>query len=230
MPPKVLIVDDDSNIREILRLYLAHEDLSLEFACDGSEALNKFRQASPDLVILDIMLPQINGWEVCKIIRNQMDTPILMITAKDTTDDKITGLEIGADDYMVKPFDPKEVVARVKALLRRASKPDGAGGKKGDLIRLGDLEVDIDRYVVCFKNRKIDFKPKEIQLLYFLLKNPNRVFSRDQLLENVWGYDYIGETRTVDVHIKRLREKLDAGDQAWKISTVWGVGYKLEVD
>lgn len=230
MSPRILIADDDPNIREILRLYLAHEGMDTDFASDGSEALDKFRSRHPDLIILDIMMPQINGWEVCKMIRSQSNTPILMVTAKDATDDKVTGLEIGADDYVVKPFDPKEVVARVKALLRRVAGPEASREKKTDFIKLGELEVDLGQYAVFLNNTRIEFKPKEIQLLHFLLKNPNLVFTRDQLLEKVWGYDYMGETRTVDVHIKRLREKLDSGGQGWRISTIWGVGYKLEVD
>ncbi len=230
LSPKILIIDDDPNICEILRLYLTHEGFDLNFAHNGSEALDQFRREIPDLVILDIMLPLINGWEVCRLIRTQSRVPILMITAKDTTDDKVAGLEIGADDYVIKPFDPKEVVARVKALLRRTVEQSSAGDLKPEIVRLGDLEVNLAQYTVLVKGEKVELKPKEIQLLFFLLKNPNLVFTRDQLLEKVWGYDYMGETRTVDVHIKRLREKLEAGCTGWKITTVWGVGYKLEVD
>jgi DNA-binding response OmpR family regulator len=228
VPPRILIVDDDSNICEILRLYLVHEGLELTFAHNGSEALDKFREKAPDLVILDLMLPVINGWEVCKMIRNQSHVPILMLTAKDTTEDKVSGLGMGADDYVVKPFDPQEVVARVKALLRRSVETGPAGGQKHETIGLGNLQIDLSQYIVSCNGEKIDLKPKEIQLLSFLLRNPNMVFTRDQLLEHVWGYDFMGETRTVDVHVKRLREKLEDKDSGCRITTVWGVGYKLE--
>lgn len=226
---KILVVDDDLNICEILRLYLVHEGFNVILANNGSDGLNQFRAENPDLVILDLMLPLINGMEVCKLIRSQSDTPILMITARDTIDDKVNGLDTGADDYVVKPFDPKEVVARVRALLRRqkAGRKDGRSDK---VISLGSVEIDLNRYTVMKDGIKIDLKPKEIQLLEFFARNPNRVFTREQLLEHVWGYDYAGETRTVDVHIKRIREKLEDQASLWRLSTVWGVGYKLEVD
>lgn len=227
---KILIVDDDSNIREILRLYLSSDGFELIFASNGSEALDKFRNEEPELIILDIMLPLINGWEVCRMIRTYNKTPILMLTAKDSTEDKITGLEIGADDYVVKPFDPKEVVARVKALLRRSSGSERAEDMENEVIKIGDLAVNASQYTVYLKGNKVELKPKEIQLLSFLLKNRNIVFTREQLLEKVWGYDYMGETRTVDVHVKRLREKLESDALIWRITTIWGVGYKLEVD
>ncbi|MBU7006210.1 response regulator transcription factor [Phosphitispora fastidiosa] len=250
MSSKILVVDDDANICEILRLYLANEGFELVFARNGSEALDRFREEKPDLVVLDIMLPIINGWEVCKMIRAVSSAPILMLTARDTTEDKVSGLDIGADDYVVKPFDPKEVVARVRALLRRAvdSPVSGQTGLAGagsnqaapgqtgselpsqEVLRVGNLEVNLSCYTVYCEGTKVNLKPKEIQLLAFLLGNPNIVFTREQLLEKVWGYDYMGETRTVDVHVKRLREKLAAGGPEWRISTVWGVGYKLEID
>lgn len=227
---KILIVDDDSNIREILRMYLSNEGYELCFASNGSEALDRFHSEKPDLVILDIMLPLINGWEVCRLIRKESTVPIIMVTAKDTTGDKINGLDIGADDYVVKPFDPQEVVARVKALLRRAGELSGAAKKEAGVTRIGNLEVNLAQFSVFLDGQKVELKPKEIQLLAFLLDNPQIVFTREQLLEKVWGYDYMGETRTVDVHIKRLREKLESEDSIWRIATVWGVGYKLEVD
>ncbi len=249
MAPKILVVDDDANICEILRLYMANEGLETVFARNGSEALDRFREENPDLVVLDIMLPIINGWEVCKMIRAVSSVPILMLTARDTTEDKVSGLDIGADDYVVKPFDPKEVLARIRALLRRAADNAGPGqaepvepgpgrtspGQTGaeqnqEVLRLDNLEVNLSRYTVHCQGKKVNLKPKEIQLLAFLLRNPNIVFTREQLLEKVWGYDYMGETRTVDVHIKRLREKLASGGPKWRISTVWGVGYKLETD
>ena len=228
-PVKILVVDDDVNICEVIRLYLEHEGYCLVFAGDGSEALTKFNSEKPDLVILDIMLPVINGLEVCKLIRAKSRCPILMITAKDAVDDKVQGLETGADDYVVKPFDPKEVVARVKALLRR-SENNAADTGQLEIYGIGGLEINLAKYEVLMDGQRVDLKPKEIQLLYFLCSNQNHVFTREQLLEKVWGYDYGGETRTVDVHIKRLREKLESPDSGWRITTVWGVGYKLEVD
>lgn len=228
-PPRILVVDDDANICEVLRLYMEHEGYSLVFAANGSEALNKFNAENPDLVILDIMLPVINGMEVCKLIRTRSRCPILMITAKDTVDDKVQGLETGADDYVVKPFDPKEVVARVKALLRRTDNNAIDNGHR-DTFSIGGLEINLTRYEVFMNGRRVDLKPKEIQLLHFLCLNRNHVFTREQLLEKVWGYDFYGETRTVDVHVKRLREKLETPEAGWRIATVWGVGYKLEVD
>lgn len=224
---KILIVDDDHNIREVLRLYLAHEGYELCFAADGSSALDCFRDNKPDLVILDLMLPVISGWEVCKMIRLNSSVPIIMLTARDSTEDKITGLDTGADDYVVKPFNPNEVIARVRALLRRSAQPQEPADNQ--VIRAGILEVNLATYSVRLKNEPVELKPKEIQLLFFLLQNPNIVFNRDQLLEKVWGYDYIGETRTVDVHIKRLREKLEHPEADWQIKTIWGIGYKLEV-
>jgi len=236
MPPKILIVDDDRNICELLRLYLSHEGYDLVFASNGSEAMDRFGEESPDLIILDIMLPLITGWEVCKMIRTRSNVPILMVTAKDTTDDKVGGLEMGADDYVVKPFDPKEVTARVKALLRRFAETTLAAGQQEggpdhqEIIRLGNLELNLTGYTVFCAGKKAELKPKEIQLLAFLMHNPNIVFTRDQLLERVWGYDYTGETRTVDAHIKRLRASLETDRSGWRIATVWGIGYKFEVD
>ncbi|WP_028307930.1 response regulator transcription factor [Desulfitibacter alkalitolerans] len=229
MTYKILVIDDDANILELLRLYLSHEGYILSFASDGSKGLDAFRNFKPDLVILDIMLPIINGWEVCQMIRRISDVPILMLTSKDGLEDKLMGFDLGADDYVVKPFDPKEVIARSKALLKRiSSETDNI--KKNPLIELGDLRVNIDNYEVFFKDNKIDLKPREMQLLFFFLKNPNIVFTRDQLLEKVWGHEFYGETRTVDVHIKRLREKLGNNSLGFKLKTIWGIGYKLEVN
>ncbi len=222
---KVLIVDDDLNICELLRLYLASQGYDTAFAHDGSTALTLFKDYNPDIVILDVMLPIIGGWDVCRMIRRESDVPIIMLTARDATEDKITGLDAGADDYVVKPFDPPEVVARVRAQLRRKKGSQPSGGQQ---VVINDLVVDLERYDVRWRGEPIDLKPKEIQLLYFLLTNRNRVFTREQLLDRVWGYDYAGETRTVDVHIKRLREKLEGKAVSWRIATVWGVGYKVE--
>ncbi len=226
MPAKVLVVDDDQNICELLRLYLEHEGYRLCFAGDGSRALDLFRSEKPDLVFLDIMLPLINGWEVCRLIRRESNVPIIMITARDGTEDKLSGFDLGADDYIVKPFDPKEAVARVKALLRRA----GEGKEKEtQVLKAGGVEIDLSTYRVTAGGSPVELKGKEIQLLSFLLRNPDVVFTRDQLLEKVWGYDYHGGTRTVDVHIKRLRAKLAVPGSSLKIRTLWGIGYKLEV-
>lgn len=228
MPKKILIVDDDPNILELLRLYLQNEGFELVLASDGSSALALFKQEKPDLILLDLMLPVINGREVCRMLRRESPVPIIMLTALDTTEDKLKGFEMGADDYIVKPFDPLEAVARVKALLRRSSKipPDAAVRH----ITVGRLTVDTATYDVILDGARIDLKPKEFQLLLFFLQNGNMVFSREQLLEKVWGYDFSGETRTVDVHIKRLREKIDKPGHTWSIKTVWGIGYKFEVD
>lgn len=226
---KILIVDDDNNIAELISLYLMKERYETVIASDGEEALEKFAQSTPDLIILDIMLPGIDGYEVCKRIRQTSKVPIIMLSAKGETFDKVLGLELGSDDYMVKPFDSKELVARVKAVLRR--NPEQTGKQEettGDqTVSYTDLRVSLDDYSCVFCGERIDMPPKELELLYYLAKNPNRVYTREQLLEQLWGYEYIGDTRTVDVHIKRLREKIpDHGD--WRIGTVWGVGYKFE--
>ncbi|RJX23007.1 MAG: DNA-binding response regulator [Ammonifex sp.] len=221
----ILIVDDDVNICDLLRLYLQHENYELTFAHDGSTALTIFREKKPSLVILDLMLPVINGWEVCRLIRQESDVPIIMLTARDDTSDKVAGLDSGADDYIVKPFDPREVAARVRAHIRRR---DAAPQSIPRRITIDGLTVDLDAYEVRYRDAVIDFKPREIQLLYFLLSHKNMAFSREQLLDQVWGYDYAGETRTVDVHVQRLREKLRGKTRSWRIATVWGVGYKAE--
>jgi len=223
---RILVVDDDHNICELIDLYLSNEGYKLDFAHDGSSALNLVKEINPDLILLDVMLPVINGWEVCRMIRRNSAVPIIFLTARDMVEDKVQGFELGADDYLVKPFDPRELVVRVKTRIKTdgspSSSPDG-------VISLGNLRVDIQSYLVTVEGKVMDLKPKEIQLLHFLLLNRNLVFSREKLLEKVWGYDCEGDTRTVDVHINRLREKVEAHCDACKIKTVWGVGYKLEV-
>lgn len=221
----VLVVDDDKNICELLELYLANAGFSRLFCHDGSSALNLLRENKVDLVLLDIMLPLINGWEVCKIIRRTSTVPIIMITARDMLEDKIQGFDLGADDYIVKPFEPQEVIARIKARLKEHKQENPA---REGVLETKDLIVDINKYEVWDQGRSLDLKPKEVQLLYFLVNNKNLVFSRDQLLEKVWNYDVMVDTRTVDVHIKRLREKLGKYN-ASSIKTIRGVGYKFEV-
>ncbi|MEW6183873.1 MAG: response regulator transcription factor [Bacillota bacterium] len=220
----ILIVDDDANIRELLQLYL-RDEYALVFAHDGSEGITLFRKQKPSLVVLDLMLPVINGWEVCRLIRQESDVPIIMLTARDGTADKVIGLDSGADDYIVKPFDPREVAARIRAHLRRR---ETAPPLRSKCVAVDDITVDIDAYEVRHLGKTVELKPREIQLLYFLLTHKNIAFSREQLLDQVWGYDYAGETRTVDVHIQRLREKLRGKARTWRIATVWGVGYKAE--
>jgi len=221
----ILIIDDDTNICELLQLYLKDEGYDLAFAHDGSTGLSKFRELKPVLVVLDLMLPVISGWEVCRLVRQESDVPIIMLTARDGTDDKVMGLDAGADDYVVKPFDPREVAARIRAHLRRR---EAALAHSLQQTTVDELTVDMSAYEVRHRGEIIDLKPREIQLLHFLLTHKNIVFTREQLLEKVWGFDYAGETRTVDVHIQRLREKLRGKMQTWRIATVWGVGYKLE--
>lgn len=221
----ILVAEDDVNVAELLRLYLAKAGNTVRIAPDGLEALRLFRDKKPDLVILDIMLPFLDGWEVCREIRRESDTPIIMLTARGQSGEKILGFELGADDYIVKPFDPQELMARVRAVLRRA-KP--AAGQ--DLtVRHPGLTVDLSRYRAEVDGQPVDMTPKELELLHFLAAHPNQVFSREQLLNQVWGYDYLGDSRTVDVHIKRLRKKLEGPSRPWCITTVWGVGYKFEV-
>jgi len=228
---RILVVDDDPNICEVLRLYLSREGFETHFARDGQEALAAYAALSPDLVILDIMLPRLDGWDVCRRIRQQGSTPIIMLTAIGESTDRVAGLELGADDYVVKPFDPNELVARVKAVLRRTLAADRSETGR---LEVSGLEIDRERYEVRLHGELLDLAPKELELLYYLASHPNRVFTRDQLLEAVWGYDYVGQSRTVDVHIQRLRKKLGLSDPAakdrpWDITTVWGVGYKFEV-
>ncbi len=224
---KILVVDDDTNISELLRLYLEKDGYETVIVHDGQAALKSFRENEPDLVLLDIMLPGLDGWQVCREIRKFSDKPIIMLTAKGETFDKVLGLELGADDYVTKPFDAKEVVARVKAVLRRS----GSGTQDKDVkeVRYDNLVINLTNYELRVKGQKIDTPPKELELIYHLASNPNRVFTRDQLLDAVWGFDYYGDSsRTVDVHVKRLREKLEGVSDKWSLKTVWSVGYKFE--
>ena len=223
---KILIVDDDQNICELLRLYLAKEGYETLIAHDGEKALELFEQNKPNMVLLDVMMPRMDGWEVCRRIRAQANTPIIMLTAKGETFDKVLGLELGADDYVVKPFDSKEVVARIKAVLRRCN-PEESG--KDGVIQFENLSLDMSRYELKVKGKVVEAPPKELELLAYLAGHPNRVFTRDQLLDEVWGFEYYGDSRTIDVHIKRLREKLEGASEQWSLKTVWGVGYKFEV-
>lgn len=224
---KILICDDDKNICELLRLYLEKEGYVLCIANDGVEALEKFNSESPNLILLDIMMPRLDGWQVCREIRKKSDVPIIMITAKGETFDKVLGLELGSDDYVVKPFDPKEIVARIKAIMRRADKSSTDNDTKE--VSFDKLIVNMTKYELKVDGRVVDTPPKELELLYHLASNPNRVYTRDQLLDEVWGFEYYGDSRTVDVHIKRLREKLEGVSDQWMLKTVWGVGYKFEV-
>ena len=222
--PNIMVVDDEKNICELLRLYLEKEDFDVTICNNGSDAISLIRQNQPSLVLLDIMMPVIDGWEVCRQVREFSNVPIIMLTAKGETFDKVMGLDLGADDYIVKPFDTKEVVARVKAVLRRSSSADTEGE-----VRYDKLTVNIVKYELCVDGKVIDTPPKELELLYHLAKNPTRVYTRDQLLDEVWGFEYFGDSRTVDVHVKRLREKLEGVSDQWSLKTVWGVGYKFEV-
>lgn len=229
---KILIVDDDANIAELISLYLMKECYETKIVGDGESALREFPVFKPNLVLLDLMLPGIDGYQVCRELRISSQVPIIMLSAKGEIFDKVLGLELGADDYMIKPFDSKELVARVKAVLRRyqvAPAPSSAvSGQQGDFVEYPDLIVNLTNYSVLYKGRSVDMPPKELELLYFLASSPNQVFTREQLLDHIWGYEYIGDTRTVDVHIKRLREKIKDSDH-WALSTVWGIGYKFEV-
>lgn len=221
---KVLIVDDDENICEVIKLYLESSGYSTKVCNDGKEAEDNFLEYKPDIVLLDIMLPKIDGVDVLKWIRKEFNTPVIMLTAKGETFDKVLALELGADDYIVKPFEPKELIARVKAVLRRTSMEDVSTNE----LTFEDLKIDMGSYTVIYKGEEIKMPPKEFELLFYLANNKNKVFTREQLLCEVWGYDYPGDSRTVDVHVKRLREKLKGGAN-WQIETVWGVGYKFEV-
>lgn len=224
---KILVVDDDSNICELLRLYLEKDGYAVSIANDGVAAVKMFQEQKPDLVLLDIMLPQLDGWQVCLELRKTSDVPIIMLTAKGETFDKVLGLEIGADDYVVKPFEAKEVLARVKAVLRRAV-PGAAPQTDVKEVSYDNLAINLTNYELRVKGERIDTPPKEMELIYHLASNPNRVFTRDQLLDEVWGFDYYGDSRTVDVHVKRLREKLEGVSDKWELKTVWSVGYKFE--
>ena len=224
---KILIADDDKNICELLRLYLAKEGYETVIANDGEAAVAAFEKEKPNMVLLDVMMPKMDGWEVCRRIRAADNTPVIMLTAKGETFDKVLGLELGADDYIVKPFDAKELVARVKAVLRRYEAGSAKGEEEdGQVLRYPDLEINLSNYTVMYHGKSVDFPPKEFELLHFLASNPKRVFTREQLLDRIWGYEYAGDTRTVDVHVKRIREKLNQDDE-WGIRTVWSVGYKF---
>ena len=222
---KILIVDDDLNICELLRLYLTKEGYNVVIANDGVQAVSMFQDESPNLVLLDIMLPKLDGWQVCREIRKYSETPIIMLTAKGEVFDRVLGLELGADDYVVKPFDTKEIVARIKAVLRRSASSATEEIKE---VHYDKLSINLTNYELKVAGVQIDTPPKEMELIFHLAKNPNRVFTRDQLLDEVWGYDYYGDSRTVDVHVKRLREKLEGASDKWELRTVWGVGYKFE--
>ena len=225
---KILVVDDDKNICELLRLYLEKEGYNVSIANDGEEALLRFAADTPDLVLLDVMMPKLDGWQVCREIRKKSECPIIMITAKGETFDKVLGLELGADDYVVKPFDSKEIVARIKAVLRRSVKAAPETNVKE--VSYDKLVVNMTKYELKVDGKVVEAPPKELELLFHLASNPNRVYTRDQLLDEVWGFEYYGDSRTVDVHVKRLREKLEGVSDKWALKTVWGVGYKFEME
>ena len=234
---KILIVDDDANIAELISLYLTKECFETKIVADGEEAIAAFSEFEPNLILLDLMLPGIDGYEVCRTVRKTSSVPIIMLSAKGEVFDKVLGLELGADDYMIKPFDSKELVARVKAVLRRFTpvkeKADDAAeqmpnAQAGEYVEYPQLSVNQTNYVVIYQGMQVEMPPKELELLYFLASHPNQVFTREQLLDHIWGYEYIGDTRTVDVHVKRLREKIK-GRENWSIATVWGIGYKFAV-
>ena len=227
MAISVLIVEDDRNIAELLQMYLEKEGYAVTVALDGGQGLSKFRAIRPDLVLLDVMMPVMDGWTVCKTIRSESQTPIIMLTAKSETDDKVTGLKSGADDYITKPFEMKEVLARIEAVLRRSA--GAATETKARRLVFDKLIIDMDAFALTVDGKKVDTPPKEMELLYYLALSPNRVYTRNQLLDEVWGFDYFGDSRTVDVHVKRLREKLEGVSDRWSLKTVWGVGYKFEV-
>ena len=225
---RILVVDDDLNICELLKLYLENDGYVVYTANDGKQAVDMFKNKTPDLVLLDIMLPKMDGWQVCREIRKTSSVPIIMLTAKGETFDKVLGLELGADDYVVKPFDTKEVMARVKAVIRRTKGDSEATEDKKKTVIYDNLEINIQNYEMKVKGVPVDTPPKELELIYHFASNPNRVYTRDQLLDEVWGFDYYGDSRTVDVHVKRLREKLEGVSDKWCLKTVWGVGYKFE--
>ena len=229
---KILIVDDDNVIAELIQLYLTKECFDTKIVNDGDLAINEFESYQPDLILLDLMLPGMDGYQICREIRAKSDTPIITVSAKGEVFDKVLSFELGADDYIEKPFEPKELIARIKAVLRRCKKkkkeePVLNQSNNIKLVSFPDLEINLTNYTVTYKGEYLEMPPKEIELLYFLASNPNQVFTRDQLLDNIWGYEYIGDTRTVDVHIKRIREKLP-DNETWRVFTVWGVGYKFE--
>jgi len=223
---KIMVVDDDQNIGELLRLYLEKEGFTAVVMPDGEAALAAFDTEKPDLILLDVMMPRLDGWQVCREIRKKSQCPIIMVTAKGEVFDRVLGLELGADDYVVKPFETKEVIARIKAVLRRS----GAGdAKKARIVEYEGLSINMENYELRVNDKVVDTPPKEMELIYHLASNPNRVYTRDQLLDEVWGFEYYGDSRTVDVHVKRLREKLEGVSDQWNLKTVWGVGYKFEV-
>ena len=227
MDTKILVVDDDSNISELLKVYFTNEGYEVKTASDGVEGISFFKMYEPDIVLLDIMLPKKDGWQVCREIREMSSKPIIMITAKGEVFDKVLGLELGADDFLVKPFDMKELSARVKAVLRRYQAHNNQDDD--EVVKFENIEISRQKYELKLKGKSVDIPPKELELLYFLASNYNRVFTRDQLLDKVWGFDYLGDSRTVDVHVKRLREKLEGVSDKWILKTVWGVGYKFEL-
>ena len=227
MAVTVLVVEDDRNIAELLQMYLEKEGYAVATAHDGGQGLAKFRAIKPDLVLLDVMMPVMDGWAVCRAIRAEGSTPVIMLTAKGETDDKVQGLRTGADDYITKPFEMKEVLARIEAVLRRTS--GATAEKKARRLVFDQLIIDMDAFELSVGGKKIDTPPKEMELLFYLASSPNRVYTRNQLLDEVWGFDYFGDSRTVDVHVKRLREKLEGIEAGWSLKTVWGVGYKFEV-
>ena len=227
MAVSVLVAEDDKNIAELLQMYLEKEGYAVTVAYDGGQAMTKFRSIKPDLALLDVMMPVMDGWAVCKAIRAEGQTPVIMLTAKGETDDKVAGLKAGADDYITKPFEMREVLARIEAVLRRSG--SAAVTQKAKRLVFDKLIIDMDAFELTVDGRKIDTPPKEMELLYHLASSPNRVYTRNQLLDEVWGFDYFGDSRTVDVHVKRLREKLEGVSDSWGLKTVWGVGYKFEV-
>ena len=228
MAISVLIVEDDRNIAELLQMYLEKEGYAVTVAADGGQGLTKFRAIQPDLVLLDVMMPVMDGWSVCKSIRSESQTPVIMLTAKGETDDKVMGLKTGADDYITKPFEMKEVLARIEAVLRRSA--GITAERKPRRLEFDRLSIDMDAFELVVDGKKVEAPPKEMEMLFYLASTPNRVYTRNQLLDEVWGFDYFGDSRTVDVHVKRLREKLEGISQEWSLKTVWGVGYKFEVD
>ncbi len=227
MAISVLIVEDDKNIAELLQMYLEKEGYAVTLAADGGQGLAKFRSIKPDLVLLDVMMPVMDGWAVCRAIRAEAQTPIIMLTAKGEVNDKVQGLRTGADDYITKPFEMREVLARIEAVLRRSN--GGGAEKKQDRLVFDKLVIDMQAFELIIDGKKVDAPPKEMELLHYLASSPNRVYTRNQLLDEVWGFDYFGDSRTVDVHVKRLREKLEGVSPEWSLKTVWGVGYKFEV-
>ena len=227
MAISVLVIEDDRNIAELLQMYLEKEGYRVTLAFDGGQGLSIFHSLQPDLVLLDVMMPVMDGWSVCRTIRAESNTPVIMLTAKSQTDDKVAGLKAGADDYITKPFEMKEVLARIEAVLRRTDRK--CAEKPQRRLVFDNLVIDMDAFELTIGGKKVDAPPKEMELLFYLASSPNRVYTRNQLLDEVWGFDYFGDSRTVDVHVKRLREKLEGASEQWSLKTVWGVGYKFEV-